>query len=147
MTIRKALVVASLCVLVVALIFPFERTVVPTATVTVVDGAGNLMPNVLVKQEWKDVAVEDEIHVGSISTDQNGVAYFPKRTGRSTLLKRLPNVVWRIATQGAHASISPYGVLTAYSNVDPHVWGSVGYNGGAWPQQIKLKRWDTPPDP
>lgn len=144
---QKALIVISLCILMVVLIFPFETTVVPAVTVRVVDEAGALMPNVLVKQEWKDVAVEDEIHIGSTKTDQSGVAAFPKRTGRSFLLKRIFNVVWRIATQGVHASISSYGVLTAYSNVDPHVWGSVGYNGGVWPEQIRLKRWDTPPHP
>jgi hypothetical protein len=145
MTIRKILIVVSLCLVIVALIFPFNVPIVPEATVTVVDQNGNVMPNVLVKQEWKDVAVEDEIHVSSTRTGPNGIASFPVRKGRSMFLKRLINVVWRTATQGVHASTLPFGLLTAYSNVDPNVWGSVGYNHGTWPSQIELKRRDSPP--
>jgi hypothetical protein len=144
---RRILIVTSLGVLVALtiLLFPFESTVVPAATVTVVDEAGNLMADVVVKQQWMDVAVEDEMHVGIARTNQAGVVSFPDRKHRSMFLKRLLNSVWRIATQGTHASIWPSGTLTAYSNANPHVWGSIGYNSGAWPEQIKLKRWDFPP--
>jgi hypothetical protein len=129
------------------LFLPLESSVVPEAKVVVVDDSGTPMPNVLVKQQWKDVGVEDQIHVDLVRTNENGVASFPTRKGRSSLGRRLLKVVWRTATQGAHASIWPYGVLTAYANDDPNRWGSVGYNSDTWPKQIQVKRWDRPPLP
>jgi hypothetical protein len=131
------------------LILPFDSTVVPAASVRIVDEAGNPMRNVFVKEEWNDVTVEDGLHVDLVKTDENGVATFPTRTVRSFLLKRITNTVWRISTQGVHASIGSGGSITAYANGDPHVWGWVSYerNGGSWPTQIKLNRWEAPAYP
>ncbi|MGH9928570.1 MAG: hypothetical protein ACREA9_04975 [Pyrinomonadaceae bacterium] len=147
MTIKRAQLGAALGGLVlIALILPFESTVVRAASVRIVDSSGNSMPDVFVQQEWHDVTVEDEQHVDLVKTDQNGVASFPIRRVRSFLLKRLLNLIWRISTQGMHASIGSSGAITAYANGDPYVWGWVGYNrnGGAWPKEIELKRWDAP---
>ena len=128
------------------LVLPFESTVVPAASVRIVDGAGNSTPNIWVKEEWNDVTVEDEVHKDLVKTDANGIASFPARAVRSFLLKRIINTVWRVSTQGVHASIGSGGTITAYANGDPYVWGWVGYerNGRSWPKQIELKRSDTP---
>jgi hypothetical protein len=98
-----------------------------------------------VKEEWHDITVEDDLHVDVIKTDGNGVASFPTRTVRSFLLKRIINTIWRLATQGIHASIGSGAAITAYANGNPRVWGWVSYNrnGGTWPEQIELKRWAT----
>jgi hypothetical protein len=148
MKIYKAQLGIVLCVLTIGigLLIPLETVVVPAASLRIVDEAGNSMPNVFVKEEWHDVTVEDDLHVDLEKTDGNGVVAFPTRTVRSFLLKRIINTVWRISTQGVHASIGSGAAITAYANGDPHVWGWVSYNrnGGTWPEQITLKRWEAP---
>jgi hypothetical protein len=142
---KKAVGVALLGIVVVFVI-PFESTVVPAASVRIVDEVGNSMPDVFVKEEWHDVIVENKQHVDLVKTDENGLAAFPSRTVRSFLLKRVINMVWRISTQGIHASIGSSGAITAYANGDPYRWGWVGFNrnGGSWPKEIILKRWEAP---
>jgi hypothetical protein len=146
MTIRKAVATTILCLLVVVLVVPFESTVMPPASVRVVDQGGNPMPRVLVKQEWKDVIVEEEIHVDSVRTDENGMATFPKRTVRSFMIKRMLTIAWRILTQAQHASLWSHGAITAYSAADPYVWAWAGYytSGAAWPERLELKRQNIP---
>jgi len=75
------------------------------------------MANVLVKQEWHDVVVEDEMHVDFVKTDKSGIAAFPARTVRAFLLKRILTIAGRILTQGHHASIWSNGTLTAYGSI------------------------------
>jgi len=135
--------VALSIVALVSLLFPFESTVIPAAVVRIVDEAGNPVPHLNVKQEWHDVTVEAEQHVEVVKTNENGIAAFPTRKIRSFLLKRITNTVWRVSTQGIHASIGSDGAITAYAKADPHLWGWVSYrrNGDSWPEQIQLKRW------
>jgi len=150
MRINKARLSIGISLLgIVMLILPFDSIVVPAVSVRIVDEAGNPMRNVFVKEEWNDVTVEDGVHVDLVKTDEKGVATFPTRTVRSFLLKRITNTVWRISTQGVHASIGSGGSITAYANGDPHMWGWVSYerNGGSWPAQIELKRWEAPAYP
>lgn len=144
---RLGIVICALAIaLVIALVIPFETTVVPAASVRIVDDGNHPAANILVKQEWKDVTIEDEMHVDFLKTDENGAVNFPNRTVRTFLLKRIINTTWRILTQGPHASIGTYGTLTAYGNGNPYVWGWVGYhrNGRKWPNEMQLKRWETP---
>lgn len=128
------------------LFVPYESIVVPAASVRVVDMSGRALPDVLVKQEWHDATTEDQQHEDLVKTDENGVASFPVRKVRSTLLKRIVRVIWHVATQGVHANIGSTAAITAYADQDPYVWGWVGYNrnGREWPKQLELKRWDTP---
>ena len=146
MSTYKARIITVVCVLAIGLVIPIKTTVVPAASVRIVDQMGNSMPHVYVKQEWHDATVENQAHNEIIKTDESGVASFPTRYVRSFLLKRIINVIWRIATQEVHASIGSEGSITAYANGDPHVWGWVGYNrnGGSWPKEIQLKRWEAP---
>lgn len=149
MTSKPAYIAIALVVLTIGLLVPFETSVVSAASVRFVDESGKPAHDILVKQEWNDVTVEDKLHVDFARTDKNGVAVFPARTVRSYLLKRVVNTIWRGLTQGIHASLGSGGTITGFANGDPYTWAWVGYerNGGSWPTQMQLQRWDSPAYP
>jgi hypothetical protein len=132
-------------VLVAVAIFPLRTTVTTEARVRVLDEAGAPAPDLLVEQEWKDVTVEDNLHMAYERTDQHGFVFFPARTVRSSSLVRLVTATWRFLTQGVHASTGSHGTITVYEK-DPYVWGWTAYqlNGNTWPSEIRLKRSETP---
>jgi len=139
----------SLCGILLILFYPFEQTVVPAAHIQVVDGAGRLGPNLFAKQEWFDVTVEESQHVDYSRSDENGYVTFPRRSVRAPLALRIVNTVWRIGTQGHHASIGSSAAITVYGQGEPHMlaWTAYGRNGGRWPDEMQLKPWQPEVSP
>ncbi len=141
---RRILWIVPVAVIAVLLVYPYEKTVVPAASIVVLDESGKVVPNAVAKQEWIDATVENSQHVDFAKSNETGRVAFPRRTKRAPLGLRIISAVWNVLTQGVHANLGSSSAITVYSN-DPYVWAWTAYrrNGDNWPDQMKLERTDT----
>ena len=92
-----------------ALLYPFESTVVPSQNVLVVTEDWRPIQNATVRQIWKHYSFESRGHEQDLRTNDDGRVTFPRRTIRADILRRTLHPLWNILTQGVHAS---FGVHT-----------------------------------
>lgn len=93
----------------VALLYPFESTIVPPQNVLVVTEEWRPIQGCSVRQSWQNYSIESEGHEQDLRTDLNGRVTFPRRTIRASVVRRLLHPVWNVFSQGVHAS---FGVHT-----------------------------------
>lgn len=125
------------------LLFPWDTTVAPSATIRVVDEASNPVRGMLVKQIWRDWSVESTDHYEYLRTDKDGYVVTPRRSIRAPLLLRMIGATWSFVTQGMHSSRGPHVTIWAYGD-DPYMWSFIDYSPGLpMPKQIELQRHQT----
>ncbi len=102
---RKKLVILPIFALVLVGLYPMKTNVAPEWTIQTVNEKGKPVPNVPLKQTWKDYWVEWEGHDGETATNQDGYATFPPRSIRVTEPYYSPGrpLVKQIAVRGPGA--------------------------------------------
>jgi hypothetical protein len=136
---RIVLVVAS-ALLLVALLYPFETTIVPQWTLRVIDEAGTPIREINVTEHWQNYLLESAGHEEVQITNPDGSVTFGARAIRASVLRRS---FARITNLGKH---SPEGRAVLYGAVV--VWGSKSYEttvavyqGGEVPQtEVRVQR-------
>jgi hypothetical protein len=106
------LIVALAC----AVLATIQRSTlsVPAWSIRFVDQLGRPLAGLRVQQSWQDYSLEDAPHVAVETTNGSGVAVFPARYVRASLLKRLLGPLESFlfgggihASYGAHSSVVP----------------------------------------
>ncbi len=85
----KRVILAASAIIVALLVYPVEQTVAPDWKVTVVDDKGVRLTGIGVRENWRQCSVEGKDHEEVAKTDASGLAYFPKRTLKSSYLLRM----------------------------------------------------------
>jgi hypothetical protein len=80
---------ALIACLVVLLAYPFDTTVVPEWKIRIVDETSKPVPNVVVREQWRNHSVEFHGHHEDRKTDSEGYVSFPRRTVRAPLIFRV----------------------------------------------------------
>ena len=93
------------------LAYPFQSTVVPEWKIRIVDETGKPVPNVVVREQWRDHSVEFHGHNEERITDSEGYVFFPRRTVRAPLMFRV--VGSTLATLNVHGESGPWAVSTS----------------------------------
>jgi hypothetical protein len=104
-------VVAFLGLLAVALLYPFETTVVPEWKIHIVDESGKPVGNLSVNEGWIHYSIESNRHEEARIANSEGYVEFPRRTIRAPLLVRLKGTL--ITALHPHAPSGTY----AFANV------------------------------
>lgn len=138
MTTIKFAVLIFITIIVVALFFPFERTIVPPWRFQVIDTAGHPMPNMPVRQIWQHHSVEDNEHIEDSITDQNGFAGFPRRTIRVSQFKIIIGSISNFLKYSIHASYGPSSYIIVLAGED---YINDGYYKKGWklPDRIVVR--------
>jgi len=89
---------------IVFLLYPFQKTIVPAENVVVINEEGRPFQYATVRQSWKDYSLEFEGHEEDRPTDASGRVQFPARTIRANIFRRIAYPIWVIMRQGVHAS-------------------------------------------
>lgn len=111
-----------------ALLYPFQTTVIPAWTIRVVCENGAPVGREFVKQGWAHYTLESYSHTEDQRTDDDGYVTFPERTIRAGLLQRGVYTVWSKALTLAHGSYGPSADVIAWdAQRMPH---SVDYKVG-----------------
>ena len=105
---RKRIIIVAV-LLAIALLYPFEKTLVPEQRVLVMTNDMHPVKNAVIRQIWQDYSLERSGHEEDLPTDANGRVRFRTRTMRAPLLLRMLGPLMSIAGQGVHAS---FGVHT-----------------------------------
>jgi hypothetical protein len=113
---RKRLLVGTAAVafiglLLVALVSPFETTVVPEWKIHVVDESGKPVGNLSINEGWIDYYIESSRHEEVRRANSEGYVEFPRRTVRASLLARIRGVL--VSFMHPHAPSGTY----AFANV------------------------------
>lgn len=111
-------VMAFLGLLLAALLYPFETTVVPEWKVQVVDESGAPLAALRVSELWQHHSIESARHEQTLTTDSDGYATFPRRTINASLLARISGAIR--AGLNIHGDWGPHVsliVLGRYSTV------------------------------
>ena len=131
---RKKLWLPILAVLLTALLFPFETTIVPPWRVQVVDKAGTPLRGVTVTEHWSHSSLEHDGHEAEATTDEGGYVTFPVRTIRASLLGRVIGPVQNVLKTGVHAGFGPSADLSVPGDI------AVYSPGKPLPKQIVFGR-------
>jgi hypothetical protein len=91
-----------------------KTNVAPESTIRTVDASGKPVPNVPLKQTWKDYWVEREDHDEETATNQDGYATFPSRNIRVTLLIRIIRTITNFNLHGNPGTVAVIYVLEPY---------------------------------
>lgn len=86
---RKPVVIGLIVIFLFVALFPFESTVVPAWTITVVDETGVPYAGQRVVENWRHYSLEFDDNGEERWTDANGRVEFPRRTIRVSLLGRV----------------------------------------------------------
>src|SRR6266536_2793702 len=105
---RNKLVILPIFALVLVGLYPMKTNVAPEWTIQTVNEKGKPVPNVPLKQTWKDYWVEWEGHDVETATNQDGYATFPPRSIRVTLLMRLIRTISNLNLHGNPVTSEPY---------------------------------------
>ena len=96
--------------LLAALNYPREITVAPEWTVRVTDPAGQAIPLVSVREEWRHAAFDDDLRYQDKLTDETGVVRFERRTITASRWR-----LWRACQRrGANQPCEPQGRVLAF---------------------------------
>jgi len=123
---RKKLVILPIFALVLVGLYPMKTNVAPEWTIQTVNEKGKPVPNVPLKQTWKDYWVEWEGHDGETATNQDGYATFPPRSIRVTLLMRLIRTISNLNLHGNPGTVAIIYVLEPYKPVTSEPYYSPG---------------------
>jgi hypothetical protein len=115
--------VLVLAVLLTALPFPFETTIVPQWRIQVVDKAGTPLLGVTVTEHWSHSSLEHDGHEAEATTDEGGYVTFPVRTIRASLLGRAIGPVRNVLKTGVHAGFGPSADLSVPGDIAVYSWG------------------------
>ncbi|HEY5884686.1 MAG TPA: hypothetical protein VIT88_08370 [Pyrinomonadaceae bacterium] len=125
---RKRMLWIPAGLMALALLYPFQTTVVPAWTIRVVCENGVPVAREFVRQGWAHYTLESDSHTEDGWTDEAGYVTFPERTIRAGLLKRGVYAVWAKAMTLAHGSYGPSAEIIAWdAQRMPH---SVNYKPG-----------------
>lgn len=135
----KSLWILILIVVLAALLYPYETTVVPLWRVRVVDEAGKPLARVAVTEYWRDTSAESgDHHVESI-TDDSAYVTFPRRTIRASLIRRVAGqLINRMNVHGVDLGAHAYLIVAGDMNSTTH--NSDYFPGQPLPQEIILTR-------
>jgi len=120
---RKKLWLPILAVLLTALLFPFETTIVPPWRVQVVDKAGTPLRGVTVTEHWSHSSLEHNGHEAEATTDEGGYVTFPFRTIRASLLGRVIGPMQNVGEGHPAAYLLVLGDYSAVSDEPYYVPG------------------------
>ena len=107
---------AVLVLILVALLYPFETTIVPMWNLRVVDELGAPVRAINVTEHWQHYLLESAGHEELQQTGNDGSVKFPDRAIRASLLRRLLAILGRLDKSGTEAKREPYASVV--------VWGS-----------------------
>ena len=133
----KLIWIVILIVMLAALLYPYETTVVPQWTVRAVDEAGSPLGKVAVTEYWGDDSVESDDHEAESITDDGGYVTFPRRTIRGSLIRR--GIVPFINRFNVHGSGGgPHAFLIVAGDMNSTTHNSDYLPDKPLPQQIVL---------
>jgi len=98
------------------LLYPFEVSVTPKWTVSVVDEFESPLEGVTVRLVWQHYSVEEKSHEVDLRTDGEGLASFDRKTIRASLLSRMVGAAWNIVVYLPHGSWGPHAYVFAISS-------------------------------
>ena len=78
---------AVVAVVVVACLYPIERTLAPDWQITVVDEKGTRLSGIDVRETWQDLSTENKRHEELLKTDARGSVRFPRRALKTNLFR------------------------------------------------------------
>jgi hypothetical protein len=135
----KPIWILILIVILGALLYPYETTVVPQWTVRVVDEAGSPLAKVAVTEYWSHTSAESGDHHAESITDDSGYVTFPTRTIRAPLIRRLiGQLVNRMNVHGVDTGPHAYLIVAGDMNSTTH--NSDYLPGKPLPEEIVLSR-------
>ena len=135
----KLIWIVILIVMLTALLYPYETTVVPQWTVRAVDEAGSPLGKVAVTEYWRHTSVESGDHHAESITDDKGYVTFPRRTIRASLLRRVIGpLINRLNVHGV--DLGPHAYLIVAGDMNSTTHNSDYLPGKPLPQQIVLSR-------
>lgn len=111
-------VVVALAVLLVALLYPFETTLVPQWNLRIVDDSGAPVREINVTEHWQNYLLESEGHEEAKATNQDGFVSFRARNIRASVANRVFAWINKLGSQNRGRPVR-YGSVV--------VWGSKNY--------------------
>jgi len=132
------------CLLLPALLYPFETTVVPAWSIRVVDESGRPYPGLQVRESWKHYTLDVELgsHIDDGVTDSQGRLVFPERTIKLNLLSRMWRTTYSVVMSLAHGSL---GIRAEVFIGREAFFRSVAYRpGGDLPKELIIPRNELP---
>lgn len=121
-TTKRSLVVLAIVVL---MLFPFPKTLVPATHVLVTTKDMHAISNAVVRQIWRDYSLEFRDHEQDLPTDAHGRATFPARTILAPMIWRLIGPLTSIAGAGVHASFGIHTYMISLENKNARVMPEV----------------------
>jgi hypothetical protein len=106
---RLKILVIFLGLVVIAVLYPFEVTVVPAWRMRIVDEKGVPLTNSMVREVWMHYSIETRGHEEDSRTDNDGYVSFPERTIRAPLLQRLVRTT--LNKLNPHGSLGPVAYI------------------------------------
>ena len=111
-----------LLIVAIALVYPFQSTIVPAWYLRVVDDTGLAVAGIKVTEHWQHNSLESTGHEDFKTTDQDGRVSFPARPIRSSLVARALGPLLKTFKEGNRALLGPYASVV--------VWGNRNYDTG-----------------
>jgi hypothetical protein len=112
--VAKKLVYAALAIAAVFLIYPIEQTTAPDWQVTVIDDKGVRLAGVGVRESWRQHSFEAKDYEEVAKTDASGSVHFPKRTLKSSYLRRMYGCYRERQTKDPQAICGPQASVWAF---------------------------------
>jgi hypothetical protein len=106
-----SIVLASAAVVAGALFYPTRVTVAPEWNVKVIDNYGRPVIGANIREVWEEYSVENESHEEDKVTGTDGTLYFPLRTMRSSVARRITGCLANIFAEGVHTSCGAQAYL------------------------------------
>jgi len=128
-----AWIAGAAVLLLIILFFPFQSTTVPRWRVHVVDETGAMVPDISVTEHWQHYLLESAGHEEAHRTDETGMADFPARTVRASVVSRALDMLINISREGAKAKLDPYASLVVWGSRE-HETAVASYKPGTPPQ-------------
>jgi hypothetical protein len=98
----RVVLIAGLLLL---LVCPFDTTVVPEWKIQIVNETRKPIPNVVVREQWRNHSVEFHGHLEDRMSDNDGYVSFPRRTVRASLIVRVVGTL--VAHLNVHGESGP----------------------------------------
>jgi hypothetical protein len=109
----RTLVVGAAALVLAAVLYPAQVTVVPPYTVRVFDADGLPFRGIRVKQAWQEYSVQADGLDDALTASADGYAHFPARNIRASVSERVIGCIHQIREYGAHASCGSQYDITA----------------------------------
>jgi hypothetical protein len=109
----RTLVVGAAALVLAAVLYPAQVTVVPPYTVRVLDADGLPFRGIRVKQSWQEFSVQSGWRDDALTANGEGYARFPARHVRASVSKKVIGCIHQFREYGAHASCGSQYDITA----------------------------------